>query len=457
MSEWVVLCSDADFDEVTRTVASIDRHATISRARGQDDLRRRAAASRPDGISVMVGATGERVSEINLAAAVAKDGRARFVGIARRGVSGSFRSRAARAGVGLVVDLNDVGAGTPAADVGEETPAALGRRAGMGGEAPGKRQPEDVPSLRAARAEATPVARGLSRRRDNAVADLMLDLDEPSDSAAPALAPVLVFCSGRGGVGKTTIAACSAVIAGRWGMRVCLLDLDLSCGNAHALLGLPGGPDLASLGKTGPAPLAELSQTSSSGVALIGPCARPETAELVFPHVGSLIEEASREFDIVVVDTSTTFTDAVAQAAQRADRLVIVTDSREGSIAAAARTSGLAVRLGVARTRIARIENRANPRFKPDLSLGRAEVGLETARVYRVFEGGRDIGGLLGEGKAAELCEPGSMLADSLASSLAKLLAELGRLPDCDEAREAYERTDEGRRLSLFVPRREAR
>ena len=43
------------------------------------------------------------------------------------------------------------------------------------------------------------------------------------------------------------------------------------------------------------------------------------------------------------------------------------------------------------------------------------------------------------------------------ASGLAKLLAELGRLPDCDEAREAYERTDEGRRLPLFVPRREAR
>lgn len=457
MSEWVVLCSDADFDEVTRTVASIDRHATISRARSQDDLRRRAATSRTDGVSVMVGATGERVSEINLAAAVAKDGRARFVGIAKRGASGSFRSRAARAGIGLVVDLNDVGDETPAADVGGEVPAALGRRVGVGGGAPDRRQSEGVPVLGAARVEAPPVARGLSRQRSNAVADLMLDLDEPSGSAAPALAPVLVLCSGRGGVGKTTIAVCSAVIAGRWGLRVCLLDLDLSCGNAHALLGLPGGPDLASLGKTGPGPLAQLSQTSPSGVSLIGPCARPETAELVFPHVGSLIEEASKEFDLVIVDTSTTFTDAVAQAAQRADRLVIVTDSREGSIAAAARTSGLAVRLGVARTRIARIENRANPRFKPDLSLGRAEVGLETARVYRVFEGGRDVGGLLGEGKAAELCEPGSALADSLASGLAKLLAELGRLPDCDEAREAYERTDEGRRLPLFVPRREAR
>lgn len=189
----------------------------------------------------------------------------------------------------------------------------------------------------------------------------------------------------------------------------------------------------------------------------MGPCALPEAAELVFPHVSSVIERASREFELVVVDTSPTFTDAVAQAAQRADRLVIVTDSREGSISSAARTSGLAVRLGVARTRIARIENRASPRLKPDLSVGRAEVGLETARVYRVFEGGRGVGELLGEGRAEELCEPGVAFADSLSSAVAKLLAELGRLPDCDEARSAYEQTDGGRRVSLFGLRREAR
>lgn len=189
----------------------------------------------------------------------------------------------------------------------------------------------------------------------------------------------------------------------------------------------------------------------------MGPCARPEMAELAFPHLGDLIERASKEFELVVVDTSTTFTDAVAHAVQHADRLIIVTDSREGAISSAARTSGLAVRLGVARTRIARIENRANPRFKPDLSAGRAEVGLEAARVYRVFEGGRGVGELLGEGRADELCEPGFAFADSLSSAVAKLLAELGRLPDCDEARSAYEQTDEGRRVSLFGLRREAR
>ena len=169
------------------------------------------------------------------------------------------------------------------------------------------------------------------------------------------------------------------------------------------------------------------------------------------------MERVSREFELVVIDTSTTFTDAVAQAAQRADRLVIVTDAREGSLSSAARTSGLAVRLGVARTRIARIENRANPRSRPDLSAGRVEVGLETARVYRVFEGGRGVSELLAEGHAEELCETGYEFGDSLASVLAKLLAELGRLPDCEEAKCAYERTDEGRRLSLFSLRREAR
>lgn len=434
MSEWLVLCSDTEFDRMRGVVANMDESPLVYWTNSQNELREKVAASRPGELGVLVGAVGPGVSDINLAAAVVADGRARFVAIVKSGVTGSFRSRASRAGVDLVVDLDEV----------EEEPERVS--------ASGWRQAreEEPPS------DPIVAAPAVSSVQD--VPELALDLEEPFEGIVSSQAPVLVFCSGRGGVGKTMLAVCSAVIASRWGMRTCLLDLDLSCGNAYAALGLREGADPTSYGESGAAtPIAQLCQTSASGVSVMGPCARPEMAELAFPHLGDLIERASKEFELVVVDTSTTFTDAVAHAVQHADRLIIVTGSREGAISSAARTSGLAVRLGVARTRIARIENRANPRFKPDLSAGRAEVGLEAARVYRVFEGGRGVGELLGEGRADELCEPGFAFADSLSSAVAKLLAELGRLPDCDEARSAYEQTDEGRRVSLFGLRREAR
>lgn len=268
-----------------------------------------------------------------------------------------------------------------------------------------------------------------------------------------------MLCSGRGGVGKTALAVGASVTAARWGLRVCLLDLDLSCGNAYSCFGLGSGGDLSTLGP-GPISAEALSRacvSAATGVSLAGPCARPETAELVAPRAAELIERAAREFDLVVVDTSPTFTDAVALAAQRADRLVIVSDGRQGSLSFVARVSGLAVRLGVARTRIARLENRVDPRERPDPVAGRAEVGLEAARGYRVVDGGREVADYLASGRAVELCEPGYPFADSLAAALAQLMAELGRLPECEEARRAAETPRRERRWSIFGARREAR
>ena len=149
-------------------------------------------------------------------------------------------------------------------------------------------------------------------------------------------------------MGKTTIAAGAAAVAARWELRACLIDLDLSCGNAYASFGLPGGGDLAALGEVAPEPdiLARLVVPAMPDVALLGPCGRPELAELVTPHVGTVLAWAERAYDLVVVDASTTFTDAVAEAVQRADRVVLVADGRPGALSSVARMGGLVVRLG---------------------------------------------------------------------------------------------------------------
>ena len=112
--------------------------------------------------------------------------------------------------------------------------------------------------------------------------------------------------------------------------------------------------------------------------------------------------------------------------------------------------SGLAIRLGVARTRIARIENRADPRDKVNHALGRAEVGLRGSAGLSRPDGGREVSDLMAAGQAHDLAEPGYPFADSVASTLAQLLAELGRLPECEEARRASEgESSRGLRLCL--------
>ena len=403
MSEWVAYCS-ADYRElVRRAVGLLDPEGSLTVARSADALRRVSLASEPGEVGIVVGPVDEGVSDVNLAAAIADDGNVRCVVLACESATGSLRSRAARAGIDRVMDLSEMGAE--------------------------KRDRAAAPEI------AQPV------RRDG------------SD------APVLVFCSGRGGVGKTTVASSSAVIAARWGLRTCLIDFDLSCGNAYSGFGLPRGSDLAVLSGGAPASeaLARSVLSAAPGVSLMGPCDRPEMAEAVAPHAGGMLEWAEREFDLVVVDASTTFTDSVAQAVQHADRLVLVSDGRAGSVSSLARMSGLAVRLGVARARIARLQNRADPRARAEVAEARSEVGLEAARVYRVVDGGGEVEELLSSGRVRELCEPGYPYADSVASMLAQLLAELGRLPDLEEARRAYEAPRARRKWGLLGPRREAR
>lgn len=403
MSEWVAYCS-ADYRElVRRAVGLLDPEGSLTVARSADALRRVSLASEPGEVGIVVGPVDEGVSDVNLAAAIADDGNVRCVVLACESTTGSLRSRAARAGIDRVMDLSEMGA----------------------------------------------------EKRDRAVASEIAQPVQREGSDAP----VLVFCSGRGGVGKTTVASSSAVIAARWGLRTCLIDFDLSCGNAYSGFGLPRGSDLAVLSGGAPAPevLARSVLSAAPGVSLMGPCDRPEMAEAVAPHAGEVLEWAEREFDLVVVDASTTFTDSVAQAVQHADRLVLVSDGRAGSVSSLARMSGLAVRLGVARARIARLQNRADPRARAEVAEARSEVGLEAARVYRVVDGGGEVEELLSSGRVGELCEPGYPYADSVASMLAQLLAELGRLPDLEEARRAYEAPRARRKWGLLGPRREAR
>lgn len=418
MSDWLAVCERGDRRAVGAAVRHLDAEGSLEFAATADAARRAVFESAPGELGVVVGELDDGVSDVNLAAAVAQDGNARCVVLARRDVTGSLRSRAARAGVDLVVKLDVTHSSRPARAAVDD-----------GGRRSADPSPAILPSVR-------PLGEDLAER-----------------------APVIVFCSGRGGVGKTSVVAVASACAASWGMRVCSLDLDFSCGNLYSCFGLPGGVDLVRLvgPPEGVAGLrGRLGVSADPGVQVLGPCELPETAELVSPLAGELISCLVHEYDLVLVDAPACFTDAVAQAVQLADRLVLVCDGRPGSTSSLARTGGLAVRLGVARTRMVRLENRVSPRARRDGRSPLAGEGLEAVGSQRVLDGGDEVPDLLGSGQAVELAGSPSPFAESVAAFVAQTLSELGRLPDHEGAARAAA-GGEPRRRTLFGSRWGAR
>lgn len=415
---WSVLCPEAERAGMVAALKTIDFRAECEFAQNAAELRRRMAESALGERSALIGLTTSGVSDVNLAAAVVADGHAEKVVLALRSPSGSLRSRAAQAGIDDVIDLDGVSPAPPA-EKGVAPASGL------------------LPECDGGRISAA---------------------SGPAPALSGARAPILSFCSGRGGVGKTSVVACSAVAASSWGMRVEAVDLDLSCGNLFAMLGIARGTDLSrlsadDLGDKGR--LGRLGAPCGERIRVWGPCERPETSELASAVVPGLLGALACDSDLVLVDTSPTFSDAVALAVRESDRVVLVHDRRPGSLASLARTSGLAVRLGVARTRIARLENRMDARDRTDPSFGRAEVGLEAARAFTALDGGDEVADYLGYGDAAGLLEAGSPFTESVAACLAQLLKELGALPEVKAAQRAAEGPVR-RRKGLFGRRREA-
>ena len=362
MATWVICAGVSQSSELAEYVRSCDEAASVVFERSPVRLRGRMREDLA-GACVIVGEGVGGPDPVNLAAAIAADGNASEVFLALDSTSGSMRSRAKRAGISQVITSADFAARPASVHQGQR-----GTRSGVPGRAAGEEALATV-----------------SERREGV--------------------PVIVFVSGRGGVGKTTLAALFAASAASWGLDVAALDLDLAFGNLAALCGVSRPGDLAALagGIASDEALEQAGARAGEHLHVWGPCRAPEYAECIQPLAADIIARLTHGHDLVIVDTPSSWGDAVAGAAQQADRLVIVSDERPGAIPALSRCGSLAVRLGVARTRIGRLMNACDPRRRDESFVARAAVGLECAREVRVLDGGLDLVELLGAGGMAEL------------------------------------------------------
>lgn len=264
----------------------------------------------------------------------------------------------------------------------------------------------------------------------------------PPTSSAPApladtastshRAPVICAVSGSGGCGKSTIVATMAHVASLLGLRAAVLDLDLMFGNLYDLLGADAPHDMATLIEPSVAgALAEQDVVAASmrvapGVTLWGPVAAPERAELMARPVELLLDILRRESDVVLIDTSVFWGDAVAAAVAACDRCLVVGDAAVSSATSAARVIELASRVGVPRTRMSAVFNRFGARGADEDVAIRFEIACSLSSKIRIADGGQDLAALMAFGRADEAVGQASAFATSVREATREMLVELG-------------------------------
>ena len=172
----------------------------------------------------------------------------------------------------------------------------------------------DAAALREAVRRTDEVGRAMSESLDHA----------PDVGTAGSL--VTVF-STKGGVGKSLVATNIAAAMADEGHRVCIVDLDIHCGDVAIMLQLTPLHSLADLSQLS-------GQIDASGVESLLTEHSERLAVLAAPvhlgspvpsePIGSLLETLKGMFDVVVVDTSGMFDDYVLPALDHSDLVVLV-------------------------------------------------------------------------------------------------------------------------------------
>ncbi|GAA2150400.1 hypothetical protein GCM10009844_31290 [Nocardioides koreensis] len=260
-------------------------------------------------------------------------------------------------------------------------------------------------------------------RRTHEVAMAMSEsLDHPAEvSAGGSL--VTVF-STKGGVGKSLVATNIAAAMADEGHRVCVVDLDIHCGDVAIMLQLTPVHSLADLSQlsgqidaSGVESL--LTEHSERLVVLAAPVhlGSPVPAE----PIGSLLETLKGMFDVVVVDTSGMFDDYVLPALDHSDLVVLVGTLDIPSLKGLKLAVGTLDLLNLSRDKWRLVLNRADA--KVGLSAGEFEETLGL-KADVSLPSSRDVLTAVNRGEAIVRANRGHQVSKALVS-FARSLAEV--------------------------------
>ena len=231
---------------------------------------------------------------------------------------------------------------------------------------------------------------------------------------------VIAMMSGSGGAGKSATSAVAAFRCAARGFKTVAVDFDLQFGDLRHIMG-----DVASvtideaLEDTSLA--GKLASDAPAGIpALVAAPKRLERSEELYGHMTELLDSFAAEFDVVIVNTGSTWTESHAQLLERCNCPVMLLDQRASSVRSCQHALDLCMRLGIATGSFAYALNRCERRALFS-AVDIANV-MHGAQVFELKEGGREVEELLGAGLAAELAASKNDFCTSVDRMLGEVL-----------------------------------
>ena len=174
----------------------------------------------------------------------------------------------------------------------------------------------------------------------------------------------ILICSGKGGVGKTTLTANLGIALARQGMRTAVLDADFGLRNLDLLLGLENRIVYTAqevLAESCRLDQALVKHKQEPNLALL-PAGNPRMLEWLKPEDMERIVALLREsFDIVLIDCPAGIEDGFKNAAAAAEEAIVITTPEVSAVRDADRVIGLLNTRGIKPIQL--VLNRVRPKM----------------------------------------------------------------------------------------------
>lgn len=234
---------------------------------------------------------------------------------------------------------------------------------------------------------------------------------------------MLAMMSGSGGVGKSAVTAVAAFRCAERGFKTVAIDFDLQFGDLRHLMGeVPSASidDVLEDPSLAAKLAADIQQEQSGTPALASAPKRLERSEELYAHMLELLDVFAAEFDVVVVNTGSTWTESHAQLLERCNCPVMLLDQRASAIRSCQHALDLCMRLGIATGSFAYALNHCQ-RGSLFSVVDIANV-MQGAQVFELREGGSEVEELLGAGLASELASSKNDFCVSVDAMLEQVL-----------------------------------